>query len=634
MAYLKNSIRTKNNWVGEYPYDVVSVIDNAAPTPGGMEYPTITLLRTGGSPAALERVIYHEVGHNWFYGILATNERDFPWMDEGMNTYYDRRYAETFYDAKDGNMFVPKEKFLKARFPAYPEKLLLSTVTKQKKDQPINTTSGVFSKLNYGLVAYEKTSEWMKLLEIEMGKEVFDSAMQTYYSRWKFKHPYPEDFQNILEEISGKNLQSYFNLLQNKGTLNMLPKRSLKFASFFNFKETNKYNYIFIAPAVGYNYYDKIMVGVIVHNYTLPNNKLQFFAAPLYATGSQEINGLGRLSYSVFPGKNGQKLEIGIAGEKFIGDSYTDSENKKNYLGFNKIVPSVTYFFANKNHRSPITKYIQWKTFFINETSLSFTRDTVFQIDVVSYPVKHRYLNQLKFVIENNRVLYPYNASFQIEQGTGFTRLDFTAGYFFNYEKTGGLNVRLYAGKFFYTGDKTFIKQFETDIYHLNLSGPKGYEDYTYSNYFVGRNEFEKLSSQQIMIRDGAFKVRTDLLSNKIGKSDDWLTAVNFTSTIPKQINPLELLPFNIPVKLFADIGTYAEAWKKDAATGRFLYDAGLQVSLLKNIVNIYLPLFYSKVYSDYFKSTILEKRLVKNISFSIDVQNFSLKKLFPQISF
>ena len=634
ILYIKKAVRTKSEWVGQYLYDVVSVVDNAASTPGGMEYPTITLLRSGGSAAGLERVINHEAGHNWFYGILATNERDFPWMDEGMNTYYDRRYAETFYDAKEGNRFVPKGKFLKDRFPAYPEKLLLQAMIKIKKDQPINTVSENFSKLNYGLVAYEKTGEWMKLLETELGKETFDRVMQTYYQRWKFKHPYPEDFKTVAEEVSSKNLDAAFSLLAKKGSLQNPQKRKIKPAAIFSLKETYKYNYISIAPAVGYNFYDKLMVGAFIHNYTLPQNKFQFFTAPLYATGSKQLNGIGRAAYSLYPGSNVQKIEIAIAGEKFTGDFYTDSTNKKNYLRFSKIVPSLKYVFANKKTRSTVTKYIQWKTFFINETSLLFTRDTVHQINVITYPVKHRYLNQLQFVLQNERVLYPYSGAFMIEQGDGFTRANFTGNYNFNYSKGGGLAVRLFAGKFFYTGDKTFIKQYQTDAYHLNMSGAKGYEDYTYSNYFIGRNEFEKLSSQQIMIRDGAFKVRTDLLSNKIGKTDDWLTAANFTSSIPKQINPLELLPFRIPVKLFADIGTYAEAWKKDAPTGRFLFDAGLQVSVLKNIVNIYVPLLYSKVYSDYFKSTIIEKRFIKNISFSIDVQNISLKKLFPQIAF
>ncbi len=163
------------------------------------------------------------------------------------------------------------------------------------------------------------------------------------------------------------------------------------------------------------------------------------------------------------------------------------------------------------------------------------------------------------------------------------------------------------------------------------MTGANGYEDYTYSNYFAGRNEFQGFRSQQIMIRDGGFKVRSDLLNNKIGKTDDWLAAVNFNTDFPKQFNPLQVLPVKIPLKVFLDIGTYAEAWKKDAPTGKFIYDAGFQLSFLKNLVNIYIPLIYSKVYTDYFKSTITDKRFWKNISFSIDIQNFRFSKFFNE---
>jgi hypothetical protein len=220
----------------------------------------------------------------------------------------------------------------------------------------------------------------------------------------------------------------------------------------------------------------------------------------------------------------------------------------------------------------------------------------------------------------------------QLEQGKDFARLAFTGNYFFNYVKGGGMNVRIFAGKFFYLTDNTYLKQFETDRYHLNMTGPKGYEDYTYSDYFVGRNEFEKYGSQQIMQRDGFFKVRTDLLNSKIGKTDNWLAAANFTSDIPEKYNPLKVLPFKIPLKLFLDIGSYAEAWNNDAGSSRFIYDAGLQVSLFSNSFNVYIPFLYSKVYGDYFKSTIIEKRFLRTISFSIDIQNITFRKLAPQI--
>jgi hypothetical protein len=507
-------------------------------------------------------------------------------------------------------------------------------LTITKKDQPIETPSENFSQLNYGMIAYYKTAQWMKVLEQYLGSDVFDKCMQAYYNQWKFKHPYPEDFKTTIAQVSGKNVDSIFDLLTKKGSLEKPGKRKIKLTSFFNLTNANKYHYISIAPAIGYNYYDKFMIGALIHNYSLPPSKLQFFLSPLYATGSKQINGIGRIGYSSFPGSNGQKIEASISGATFTRGTFTDSVNNIAYLRFAKIVPSFKFVFAPSHPRSSLTKYLQWKTFFIKEKSLLFTRDTIQQIDIINYPTISRYVNQLQFVIENNRKLYPYNGAFLIEQGKDFARINFTGNYFFNYAKGGGMNVRFFAGKFFYLTDKTFVKQFETEAYHLNMTGPKGDEDYTYNNYFIGRNEFDNIYAQQIMMRDGAFKVRTDFLSSKIGKTDDWLSAINFTTDIPNAINPLQVLPIKIPLKAFVDIGTYAEAWKKEATTGRFVYDAGLQISLFKNIVNIYFPLFYSKEYSNYFKSTITEKRFLKNISFSLDIQHFNLKKIVPQIPF
>ncbi len=635
LQQIKQAILTKSKWLGEYPYNTVSVVEDERQG-WGMEYPTITYLSSGGSRKMLDFVINHEVGHNWFYGILASNERKHPWMDEGMNTYYDNRYLIQQYGNTNLSALEPSSAFFNKRLPKDIQQLMLQAVTAAKKDQPIATASENFSSLNYSAIAYTKAGNWMQLLEQKVGKELFDSCMKVYYKRWGFKHPYPEDFKSVMEEVSGKKLDSVFSLLHKKGALINTPiKKTLRLTSFFNANETDKHNYIFAAPLIGvYNFYDKLMQGAIIHNYTLPQTKFQFFAAPLYAIKSKSINGLSKLGYTFYTNEEGAKLQFAISGARFNGDSFTDSTGTVNYQYFSKLVPAIKYTFSNKTARSSLQKFIEWKTFLITEQGLLFTRDTVKQIDIISYPAKKRYVNQLRFVIENNRALYPYSGIAMAEQGDGFIRTSFTGNYYFNYAQSGGLNLRVFAGKFFYTGDKTFITQFETDRYHLNMTGPKGDEDYTYSNYFYGRNEFDKISSQQIMIRDGGFKVRTDLLSSKVGKTDNWLAAANFTTTLPDAVNPLKVLPVKIPLKIFIDIGTYAEAWKKNAASSRFIYDAGLQLSLFKNVVNIYMPLLYSKVYKDYFISTIPEKRFIKNIAFSIDLQNISLKKLFPEAGF
>ncbi len=633
LSYIKSAILTKSKWLGEYPYATVTVVEKAGiPDGGGMEYPTITLVSGTGNQKMLDLLINHEIGHNWFYGILGSNERKHAWMDEGMNSFYDMRYAQLQYGANANDGLETNISFFDKRNPDDWAHTLLQTVIGLKKDQPIATGSNEFSTYNYALVAYTKAAEWMARLEQVLGKDLFDNTMQQYYERYKFKHPYPADFKTVVEDVSGRKLDTLFGLLYNKGPFQKPAKKDVRFTSFYNLKDTDKHHYISVAPALGFNRYDKLMIGAVLHNYSLPFNKFQFLIAPLYGTGSKEINGLARAGYTWFQGSNGQKLTLSLAAAKFTVDNFKDSTGKVNSQPFTKLVPSLKFTFANKDARSTLSKFIQWKTFFIRETGLRFTRDTNTGVDNISYPKENRTLNQLQFVMADSRALYPYDFAVQIEQGKGFVRANVTGNYFFNYAKAGGLNVRLFAGKFFYTGDQDFLSQFRTDRYHLNMTGPKGNEDYTYSNYFVGRNEFEGFSNQQIMVRDGAFKVRTDFLSSKIGKTDDWLGALNFTSTIPKNINPLELTPLKIPLKFFADIGTFAEAWETNSASPKILYDAGLQLSLLKNTINIYVPLFYSKVYRDYFKSTITEKRFVKNISFSIDLQGNTLRKLFPQI--
>jgi hypothetical protein len=167
----------------------------------------------------------------------------------------------------------------------------------------------------------------------------------------------------------------------------------------------------------------------------------------------------------------------------------------------------------------------------------------------------------------------------------------------------------------------------------ISLTGASGYEDYLYQNYFIGRNEYEGLASQQVMIRDGGFKVSTELLSKEVGKTGNWLGAVNLSTTIPSKINPLSVFPMAIPIRLFADIGTYAEAWEQDFEGDRFLYDAGLQLSLNNDMINIYFPLFYSAEFSEYVKSVHTKNRFFKTVTFSINL-SAPIKNMNRQLSF
>jgi hypothetical protein len=627
---MKAALLHYSSLIADYPYNTLSVVQGPKAISGGMEYPSITVISPIESEKELDLTIAHEIGHNWFQGALATNERMHPWMDEGINTFYERKYSVKHYGPE-----------------ANKDRLLLETKEITGKDQVISTPSTDFSSSNYGLVGYYKASEWLMLLEQQLGTETFNKAMKAYYNEWQFAHPAPEDFKRSIQKSTGQNSDSIFGLLNARGTLPHLKREGTRFNFLLSKKSFRDYlvsptkHLITYSPAIGLNSYDKIMLGGLITNMKLPPSRFQFLAIPMYATGSSKFNGLGLAVYSFYPKKGIERIDIGVSGSKFTKDKFETEDGKDLYFQFNKVVPGFRLTFRNKSPRSEMYKYLQFKSYFINEENLSFRRDTTTYPDssiFVPFTLSEsRMLNQLTLVIENARALYPYRAELKAEQGEGFIRLAFTGNYFFNYaSNNGGVDLRLFAGKFIYTNEE----KADPFLYGLNMSAPKGNLDYTYSDYFIGRNDYPFRSGgeqwtvpyQQIMIRDGAFKVNTDAQGN-VGWSDNWLTSLNATFDIPKNVNPLHIFGIGFPFKAFVDIGTYSQVWQKGETADRFLYDAGIQLPLLKGLVNVYIPIFYSKVFSDYYKSTVEKKgRLLKTFSFSIDISKFNSKRFLKEV--
>ncbi|HYC27797.1 MAG TPA: M1 family metallopeptidase, partial [Chitinophagaceae bacterium] len=626
---IKDALRFRSKWLGEYPYNVASVVQTPNGSGGGMEYPTITLLNGAGKE--LDFVIEHELGHNWFYGILASNERRYPWMDEGMNSYYDDRYTLEKYGNKNIGILegLTGGKGAGKKLPKDENAFALDLVYAVKKDQPLNTPSEEFNNYNYNVISYLKTAQWMRDMETYVGKEQFDKAMKAYYEQWKFKHPYPEDFRKVLEAETGKDLSAFFAELDTKNTKPVFDKhRKLKPTFLFSAYDYKKYNYIGLLPAFSSNKYDHFMVGLGIHNYSLPLNKFRFALFPLYATNSKQLNGIGKISYTWLPDKKIYSVQAGISGSRFSTMSGTDSAGNKVFGGFYKLVPFVKLVFNNKNARSRSTWWLDLRSYQIGEKDFTFK---LASFDSNYYPIENkyttRYLNQLTLGTDNYRTLYPYDAQLQFQQAKDFYRFNLTSNYFFNYSNGGGMNVRLFAAKFGFLGKPSPLEELNTTRYQPKLTAVRGNEDYTYSNYFTGRNEGEGLASQQIMMRDGGLKIRTDLFQDLQGRSDDWVASLNFSTTLPDKLFPVKL-----PIKLFLDVGTYAEAWEKNAGTSRFLYVGGLQLSMFKNLLNIYAPVIFSSEFRNSLKTVPEEYKFFKRISFSIDIHTLSMRKLLPEV--
>lgn len=206
--YVRRAVEFYSKHVGEYPWPQATAVHSALSAGGGMEYPMITVIGNSGNARSLDDVITHEVGHNWFYGLLASNERDHPWMDEGMNSFYEYRYMRQYYGSRV-DFGLPK--FISKMFDGDLYELALLFQARRRQDQAPETTSDDFSSINYGLSAYIKPGTAFGHLEQYLGTAEFDRIMHLYFDKWHFKHPQPTDLRAIFEKETGKDLGWFFN---------------------------------------------------------------------------------------------------------------------------------------------------------------------------------------------------------------------------------------------------------------------------------------------------------------------------------------------------------------------------------------------------------------------------------------
>jgi len=220
---VKDAVYWYSKFVGDYPYDHCTAVDGALSAGAGMEYPMITVLG-GSNPESLRQVIVHEVGHNWFQGILASNERGNPWQDEGVNSFYEQLVLDTTAallakqqpaDTSGKGLGVKKIRGYAVPFLGKLEgkeltKLAQNYAAGVNRIQPIQYHSEWYLGINYGIIVYMKTPIALGFLRSYLGSDKFDEAMRGYYSDWQFKHPRPQDLQGAFYDVVGDSLHWFF----------------------------------------------------------------------------------------------------------------------------------------------------------------------------------------------------------------------------------------------------------------------------------------------------------------------------------------------------------------------------------------------------------------------------------------
>ncbi len=696
--YIKETIERLSNEVGPYPYKTAKAVEGDLKAGGGMEYPTVTVIdghaSSGGS---LMTIIVHEVGHNWFYGILASNERDHPWMDEGINSFYERKLTHQISlpdtsAKKKGNINIQADGLV------YAEGVAAGI------DQPFNLPSMDYTTYNYGSDVYLKTALHLEWLEGYIGQDAFRAAMHEYFDTWKHRHPSPEDFMSIMRKHTDKPLDWFFNdamnndrrvdfavrkvqrkdhgigiTLKNRGpfaapvrvnayrekrlidsvwtepfagrntvvmnsdsadfwsigtelpdvktTNNTYSKhgpfhgRGIRPALGFGFNRARNEKF-YLLPALGYNTSDGFMAGLLLHNLAMPENHFRFAVAPMYGFNSKEFIGTGTAGYFIHPaGATFQEIAAGVEGKTFDYDQTNFNTPSTLYARYFKIAPYVSFTFKNSTAISPVTDRLMLKGYFIHENYFDYQLDISDSLYKPSMVGQQKNYGLLRYTHQNNRLFNPFSYTAEAQFGADFAKLTIECNLRIDYNKKGkSLYIRAFAGKFITINNTPFA----ADRYWLN-STYTGVNDYLYDDTYIARSERDGIFRQtktddptfrgfhQVSIREGGLKIPTDYYATPLGRSDDWLASLNLKTDLPLG---------KIPLRLYLDVATFANADKQNPSGNRFLYSGGFEIHLLHDVLLINVPVVYSKDYTDYLKGIYPTKRFANTISFTLQLKN------------
>ena len=216
----RTTLKYYGEWFGPYPYGHITIVDPAYQSDaGGMEYPTLFTAGTRWlAPARVttpEGVTVHEAGHQFWYGIVGSNEFEDAWMDEGFNTFSAARAVAQVHDPnylaiRYFGGFVPWV-FKDIAISRETDGNRLAGYRHDAESDAPSTPSYRYFPATGGNITYNKTALWLNTMERWLGWATLQRIMSAYFAAWKFKHPRPADFFHTASTAAGSDLTWFFD---------------------------------------------------------------------------------------------------------------------------------------------------------------------------------------------------------------------------------------------------------------------------------------------------------------------------------------------------------------------------------------------------------------------------------------
>lgn len=681
IKYVNNGVFYYSKWVGDYPYKNCTAVDGSLGAGGGMEYPTITNIGYSGDAETLETTIVHEIGHNWFYGMLGSNERRYAWMDESINTFYEFRYNQISHPENPLPMEVNYNKIKKIfglnlnHFSTLD--LTYQFVAHKNIDQKLNLDSKYYTSINYGAIVYSKGPVIFNLLMQYLGENNFDSIMKIYFDKWKYKHPKPDDIKNVFIKNSDKNLDWFFNDFfntTNKYDYKIQKIKSDKSNYKLTIKNKGKINTPFLISYIkndssiydlwcdGFENKKQINIPKIDFD-KISLNYYKSYSEYNYQNNTIKKNGIFKKIEPLkiqFLGSLNNPKKTNIYFTPIVGWN----EQNKLMAGlafYNNLAPqkkieyqvAPMYSFANKsiagftNISYNILPTNIFREIEINANAKQFAIDKKINYQDLNFNIilslkksnpLSNFSNRIKlssiiatdylsYLLKNNNYNYIHIISYKLSNNNIFNPFNIAANIEGknDYAKayiTGDYNIN-YKSKNkkltinFFAGKFIYSKT-NNPIYNFNLSGNYGYQDYLYNNLFAGRYN----NDLSVIWSHQFAKEEGGFNIYTPIQSNNWMASVNITSS----------MPYRLEIQPYLNIGATENYIVNSNKNLLFLYESGVQVNVIRDIFVIFFPVVYSseiKHTNEIYTSNYFEK-----IRFTLNITKLNPFKLINDFEF
>ncbi len=692
MQHTKRVLTYMSEYMGDYPYSTLSIVQGDDSSPGGaMEYPSIKIIKNITATDALEYYIAHEVGHAWFYAAIGSNERDESYFDEGLTTFLEQKYTAHYYEGVNyQNKKIPSQLYGR-------DKPILRHFAEgqlcRHMHQPLTTPVTELSTINYGINAYQIGSTLIEHIESLLGFDDVRDIIRSFYAEWKYKHPKYDDLLHHIEKESGLDLNGYQDILEGhavdmtieKVTGNTIilgnsgkPQFEVPLLIEYEDGTTERINVEPNANNISLSQSKKIKSAILDPDQTSldthPENnryprpgigikifpsfdsarKKDIYINPLLGYNSYDGVMLGLSIYnSTFPAKD-LKWNItpffGASSKNIIGQSWISYDTRPKSKKIRKIqyrLGAKSFSIANNKDTNIQLRYIRLDPsvslhHYHSPASKIYSKTTLRHLwTLTEFPFNGiSKFNQNISRITHNRYnfdkLQPNELEVQLEYNK------YNAGDFFGTQDYLKLSLDYRHGFLFAKNKRFDIRLFAAKFLMNSQRESSSYNNLlTQGSIALLSQGFTDYSYDDYFIdRQGSAKNAYRQIGYHGGGFKDALGGANGrigqSNDFAIAINLKSHLPFGPsknPLKLFFDAG-YArtKSFTLDPLEGEMFYSGGVMVEFGDGLLGIYLPIIASSNISDSYK--IDNRNFLSRITFSMDLHRFNPWDLVDDYNF